>query len=198
MRIIAGTKKGMNLLSPKSEVSRPILDRVKESLFSVLYRYDMPVGKTVADIFCGVGSLGLEALSRGATAVTFVEKDPRVVQVLRKNIDRAGFADRAHVISAGAFRLAQTGFGDQAFDLIFVDPPYALSEDTSQGSKLGKLLTALADNLSQAGLIIVRTHKKTTLQQSYGGLNMIDRREWAKMTVTFLARSADDSEAGGS
>ena len=78
MRIIAGTKRGMKLLSPETRVSRPITDRVKESLFSVLYKYDLPEGKRVADLFSGVGSLGLEALSRAAAFVTFVERDAEV------------------------------------------------------------------------------------------------------------------------
>ena len=91
MRIIAGAKRGMHLLGPKTEGSRPITDRVKESLFSVLYKYDLPDGAVVADLFCGVGSLGLEALSRGAKCVTFVEKDQRIIAVLKKNIEKAGF-----------------------------------------------------------------------------------------------------------
>ena len=73
MRIIAGTKRGMKLLSPKTDISRPIIDRVKESLFSVLYKYDLPKDKMVADLFSGVGSMGLEAISRGAKWVTFGE-----------------------------------------------------------------------------------------------------------------------------
>ena len=88
MRIIAGKKRGFKLQSPKSDISRPILDRVKESLFNVLHKYDMPSGKVVADIFSGVGSLGLEALSRGARFVTFVEKDRKVSAVLEKNIEK--------------------------------------------------------------------------------------------------------------
>jgi 16S rRNA G966 N2-methylase RsmD len=81
-------------------VSRPITDRVKESLFSVLYKYDLPDGKIAADLFCGVGSLGLEALSRGAEFVTFVEKDPKIIATLKKNIEKAGFAGPATARSA--------------------------------------------------------------------------------------------------
>jgi len=108
MRIIAGSKRGMKLFSPKTDASRPITDRVKESLFSVLYKYDLPAvrqahrpersrrsGKIAADLFCGVGSLGLEALSRGAEFVTFVEKDPKIIATLKKNIEKAGFAGPA-------------------------------------------------------------------------------------------------------
>ena len=105
MRIIAGSKRGMKLLSPKSDVSRPIIDRVKESLFSVLYKYDMPEGKRVADLFCGVGSLGLEALSRGAEFVTFVEKDRRIVGTLKRNIEKAEFVKKSRVVTADAFSI---------------------------------------------------------------------------------------------
>ena len=88
MRIIAGTKRGMHLLSPKTCDSRPITDRVKESLFSVLYGYDLPADAVVADLFSGVGSLGLEALSRGAEFVTFVEQDPKIAATLNQNIEK--------------------------------------------------------------------------------------------------------------
>ena len=109
MRIIAGTKRGMKLLSPKTDVSRPITDRVKESLFNVLYKYGLPADKVVADLFCGVGSLGLEALSRGAEFVTFVEKDPKIVAILKKNIEKAGFAGESKVIRADAFKIGALG-----------------------------------------------------------------------------------------
>jgi len=94
----------MKLFSPKTDASRPITDRVKESLFSVLYKYDLPGGKIVADLFCGVGSLGLEALSRGAEFVTFVEKDPNIIETLKKNIEKAGFppSPRLRRTSAGS------------------------------------------------------------------------------------------------
>ena len=90
MRIIAGTKRGIRLLGPKTMASRPITDRVKESLFNVLYNYELPAGKRVADLFSGVGSLGLESFSRGAVSVTFVEKEPKIAVILRKNIEKSG------------------------------------------------------------------------------------------------------------
>ena len=105
MRIIAGSKRGMKLLSPKTTVSRPITDRVKESLFSILFKYDLPNGKFVADLFCGVGSLGLEALSRGAEFVTFVEKDMKIVATLNRNIEKAGFVKESKVVRANAFKI---------------------------------------------------------------------------------------------
>ncbi|MHC4185892.1 MAG: RsmD family RNA methyltransferase [Planctomycetota bacterium] len=125
MRIIAGEKRGMKLLGPRAGDTRPIIDRVKESLFSVLYKYGLPEGKVVADVFCGVGSLGLEALSRGAEFVTFVEKDPRVVVVLKKNIEKAGFAEQSKVLRADAFKVgAPPGPKEHEYDLVFVDPRF--------------------------------------------------------------------------
>ena len=87
MRIIAGQKRGMKLLSPKTTDTRPITDRVKESLFNVLQNYGSLEGKYVADLFCGTGSLGLEALSRGAKLVIFVDRGSGVIKSLKKNIE---------------------------------------------------------------------------------------------------------------
>ena len=191
MRIIAGAKRGMKLLSPKAQVSRPITDRVKESLFSVLYKYDLPNGKRIADLFCGVGSLGLEALSRGAGFVTFVEKDPKIIAILEKNIEKAGYAGESKVIRANAFKIgAPLDFDQQKYDLIFVDPPYSATRDVQAGSPLGGLLTLLSEQVSPDGIVVVRTHKRTELLEQYGRLEIIDRRRWGTMAVTILKQAS--------
>ena len=187
MRIIAGAKRGMKLLSPKAGNSRPIIDRVKESLFSVLFKYDLPKDKIVADLFSGVGSLGLEALSRGAAFVTFVEKDPKVIAVLEKNIEKAAFVEESKVIRADVFKIgAPLGFAEQRYDLVFVDPPYACTEDVSAGSPLGGLLTLICEQVITEGFVVVRTHKNTELLEEYGRLDVIERRQWGTMAVTIL------------
>jgi 16S rRNA (guanine966-N2)-methyltransferase len=183
MRIIAGTKRGMKLLSPPGRDSRPIIDRVKESLFNVLQKYDLPSGKTVADLFAGVGSLGLEALSRGASFVTFVENNPKIVPVLEQNIAKAGFGGQSKVIRADAFKV------DLSADLVFVDPPYADSIQAQAGSSLAILLTRLADFVAAGGFVVVRTHRDTTLSQTYGSLKIIERRQWGTMAVTILKKA---------
>src|SRR4030042_415361 len=140
IRMIAGAKRGMKLFSPKTQVSRPITDRVKESLFSVIYKYDLPNGKIVADLFCGVGSLGLEALSRGAVSVTFVEKSDDIADILEKNIAKGGFAGHPRGVRASAFRVgAPVGPSGERYDLVFVDPPYAVTQDVGPGSSLADL-----------------------------------------------------------
>ena len=91
MRIISGSKRGMRLLSTKGLDTRPITDRIKESVFSIMFKWGLPAEAVAADLFCGAGSMGLEALSRGARWVTFIDRDRRAVQVLEQNISRAGF-----------------------------------------------------------------------------------------------------------
>ena len=187
MRIIAGIKKGMNLLGPKTMVSRPITDRVKESLFSVLYKYDLPENAIVADLFCGVGSLGLEALSRGAKHVTFVDKDWETFQILKKNIAKAGFMQASKVIKGNAFntKLDITPVQDK-FNLVFVDPPYVKSKDTQSGSPLADLLNSLNEKMIQDGIAVVRTSSEVVLLDNYGTLQVIERRKWGTMNVNFL------------
>ncbi len=187
MRIIAGEKKGMKLLSPKTQVSRPITDRVKESLFSVLYKYDLPNGKTAADLFCGVGSLGLEALSRGAKSVTFVEQDPKVSAVLKKNIEKAGFVEESKVIRADVFKIGAS-VDEQKYDLIFVDPPYACTEDVGPNSPLSGLLDVLNCQIAPDGIVVVRANRSTELLERYDALQVIDRRKWGTMAVTILQK----------
>ena len=149
MRIIAGSKRGMRLLSPKGLASRPITDRVKESLFSVLFKYDLLDGRRVADLFCGVGSLGLEALSRGAEFATFVEQDARIISILEKNIAKAGFVKDSKLISANAFEIgAAVDCDGQNYSVIFFDPPYKATRQTNAGSPLAGLLNLLAEQLT--------------------------------------------------
>ena len=187
MRIIAGAKRGMKLLGPKTQVSRPITDRVKESLFSILFKYDLPSGKMVADLFCGVGSLGLEALSRAAEYVTFVEQDPKVLAILNRNIEKAAFVKESRVIKANAFK-AGAPVDEQDYDLVFVDPPYACTKDVGQDSPLSSLLDLLQRQIAPDGIVVVRANRCTELLKRYGVLQIIERRQWGTMAVTILQK----------
>ncbi len=177
------------MLGPKAQVSRPITDRVKESLFNVLYKYDLPNGEMVADLFCGVGSLGLEALSREAVSVTFVEKDPKIIAVLEKNIEKATFVKQSKVIRANAFKIGAP-VDQKKYGLVFVDPPYAHTRDVGAGSPLSGLLTLLGEQVATDGIVAVRTYKHTELLEQYGRLEIIDRRQWGTMAVTILQQAS--------
>lgn len=185
MRIIAGKKRGMKLLGPSSEISRPILDRVKESIFDVLYKYDVPDGKMVADLFCGVGSFGLESLSRGAIFVNFVEKDRKIASILEKNIAKADFLQETKVLRGNAFKIGAP-FDEEKYDLVFVDPPYPLTREVGVGSQLAGLMEILVGQVKEDGLVVVRTEKHVELEDAYGRLEVIDRRRWGTMNVAIL------------
>jgi 16S rRNA (guanine966-N2)-methyltransferase len=190
MRIIAGSKRGMKLLSPATRDSRPITDRVKESLFNVLYRYDLPADALVADLFCGVGSLGLESLSRGARFVTFVERDPGTVATLERNIEKAGFVRSSKVVTTDAFRVAPAvGTGQDDYNLIFVDPPYADSMNVGSDSPLAVLFDLWVNQMAADAIAVVRTSKEVTLLDRYGAFRAEERREWGTMAVTILSTS---------
>ena len=177
------------MFSPKTQVSRPITDRVKESLFNVLYNYDLPSGAIVADLFCGVGSLGLEALSRGAKFVTFIEKDARIIETLKKNIEKAGFVRQSKVLRANAFKTgAPVGSGEAQYGLVFIDPPYAATEDVGTNSPLSGLLDVLGKQVTDNGMVIVRTHRDVSLLEEYGQFRLAERRQWGTMAVTILTK----------
>lgn len=127
MRIVAGTLKGRRIKAPAGTKTRPTIDRVRESLFSSLVSLSGPDlgGGRVLDAFAGSGSLGLEALSRGASHVTFVEEDRAAMAVILANVEALGVGTRCTVRRMNAFSLAERGAPD-SFSLILLDPPYTL------------------------------------------------------------------------
>lgn len=188
------------MLSPKGRDSRPITDRVKESLFSVLYKYSLPKDKIVADLFSGVGSLGAEALSRGARSVTFVEKDPEIIVILKRNIEKAGLVKESKIIRANAFKIGAPAatwrehggpVDRQKYDLVFVDPPYSLTADAGEDSLLSGLLNILSEQVTPDGIVVVRTQKRTELLERYGRFEIIERRCWGTMAITILRQRSE-------
>lgn len=124
MRIVAGTFRGRRLAAPRGRDVRPTADRVREALFSILGDVD---GSVVLDLFAGTGAMGLEALSRGAAAATFVELDRQAHEVVCRNVD-ATVSDGQHateVIKGDATRVVRSlALAERRFDLVFFDPPY--------------------------------------------------------------------------
>ena len=196
MRIISGSKRGMNILPPNGSETRPITDRVKESIFDVLYKYNLIEGRYVGDLFCGTGSFGLEAISRGAKEAVFVDQDRRAIDVLRKNIEKAKFESQSKVVCGNAFKIgAPIGVGRKC-SLVFIDPPYDLSRESGRQSRLAGLLEILPEQITEDGLVVVRTEKMVKLLDSYGSLRIIDKRVWSNMSVAFLALKNDEQTSG--
>ena len=144
MRVISGSVGGRRLREPSGFDIRPTSDMVKESVFNIV-QFDIE-GRRVLDLFAGTGQLGIEALSRGAKRVVFVDKNPAAVKLIRENLRLCGFSDSASVFASDAFSYMR---GRETFDLIFIDPPY----DSSLAEKMLNAIIEF-DKLNPNGIII--------------------------------------------
>ena len=184
MRIIAGEHRGRKLLDPADDATRPVTDRVKQSLFDVV-RGRLPEAR-VFDVFAGTGSFGLESLSRGAKHATFFERHKPAVERLRRNIDTLGVAAATGVITADIFKFFQDAALPPA-DVVFLDPPYRYLND--KPDELRALIATLSGrHLAPGGLIVLRHDAKDDidLPPETCGVAESDRRRWGSMTVRFL------------
>lgn len=134
VRVIAGTHRGRRIVAPKGYATRPTADRVREALFSRLGSMDAVSGASVLDAFAGAGALGIEALSRGAAAALFVERDRAALAALRGNLDTLGLASSSAVIAGDVFATARRGrLPGAPFALLFLDPPYRIDKAEVRG-----------------------------------------------------------------
>lgn len=176
MRVIAGTARGRPLVAPRGTATRPIADRVKETLFAILA--DRVIDARVLDLYAGSGAVGIEALSRGSAHCDFVEHDRRAVTAIRQNLDRAGVADRAAVHQVDTLRFLAEPAGDR-FGLAFLDPPYA------QRAILAAL-ERLIGRLAPGATVVVKHHWRTPIPE-LPGLTRWRERRFGETALTFLA-----------
>ncbi len=205
MRVIAGMFRGRRLDAPEGMMTRPITDRVKETLFNILgHRFTQPGGLpdfAVLDVFAGTGGLGIEALSRGARSCVFVERDRRALRSLHQNIRRLRIDEICTVLSENAWTMRPPA-APEGFGLVFVDPPYRDSEDPL---RVVDLLERLAPALSAEGLIVYRQEARsrdvhvarTPPVQELRGLRCLDERRIGSMKLVFLGRTKDETEGAG-
>jgi len=154
VRIIAGSARGLRL-APVPDGTRPLADRAREGLFSSLgAEVD---GAAVLDLYAGTGAVGIEALSRGAARAVFVDSSMEAVRTIRENLGRAKLSDRAHVHRRDIAKAVHADLG--RFDLVFLDPPYALAGDV-----LEAVLAALAGRgtVSEGGLVVLTREIKNS------------------------------------
>jgi 16S rRNA (guanine(966)-N(2))-methyltransferase RsmD len=184
LRISAGEAKGRRIQLPKGGAVRPTQDRVREAVFNALG--DRVVGARVLDLFAGAGTLGIEALSRGADRVVFVERDPRTAEVLRGNLVASGFAGRAEVWRSDALRAVRLlGERGESFDLAFCDPPYG-------AGWVDRALAALARSrvVSPAGVVVVEAGHRDTVEAP-AEFRVMRRRTYGDTLVVFLGPAGD-------
>ncbi len=185
MRIIAGEFRGRRLLPPEGDVTRPITDRAKQSLFDVLAPH-IP-GSLVYDCFSGTGSMGLECLSRGASRAAFFDADRSAIQRLQQNIQALNVRDRCQVIPGNLFKwFASQPAPDRKADLIFLDPPYRFVRERRQ--ELTSLAGRMAAHLTPAGLVVFRHDAADVL--ALPPLHTVDQRTYGQMAIDLLGHAA--------
>lgn len=178
MRIIAGAAKGRKLDAPKSG-TRPMTGRARESIFAILSR--RIVGKRVLDLYAGSGSLGLEALSRGAVDAVFVEKSRRAAAIIEANIDRIDLGGHLRLSDVRAYLRSAKA----EFSVVFVDPPYA-DTDAEVESVLSLIDPVLADD----GVVVVHRQARSEIAAPEF-LRRVDERRYGDAVVTMMERAQE-------
>jgi 16S rRNA (guanine(966)-N(2))-methyltransferase RsmD len=181
MRVIAGSARGTRLLGPPSGTgARPITDRAKEALFSILG--PSLAGARFLDLFSGTGAVGIEALSRGAAEAVFVERHPAMVRTLRQNLEKTGLAGRARIARADVFEYLRRE--PEGFDVVYVAPP--------QYRRLWADALELLDQrpgwVAEGGQVVVQVHPVELEEVALRNLRETDRRDYGKVTLSFYDR----------
>ena len=183
MRVVAGELGGRRLVAPRGWRVRPTSDRVREAIFSALGEI---AGARVLDLYCGTGALGIEAISRGATAATLVDRD---IRAALGNVRNLGLHDRVDLVRADALhwlvpRATRQGEPPAPFELIFLDPPYRLADRLAP-----QLDQHLPKHLAPGGRVIVESSARRPLQLS---LPLLRERRYGGTVVTIHARPGDE------
>ncbi len=181
MRLTGGEARGRRLVSPRGTGTRPTSDRIRENLFNILGPLD---GLRVLDLFCGAGTLGLEALSRGAREAWFVDASPLPLRALEASVVRLGFQGRVHVVRArlpGWLGRIHDHAG--RFDLIMLDPPYGAPELQACLQILGR-----GNLLGEAGRVVAEHDRAQPIEPAYGALCRVDIRRYGRTVLSFYDR----------
>jgi 16S rRNA (guanine966-N2)-methyltransferase len=191
MRIISGTSKGRKLVTPKDLSLRPTSDRVKESIFNILR--GQTEGRVVLDLFAGTGNLGIEALSRGAKKVIFVEKERRAIRLIQKNLAQFSLREQSEVLPVDANRaigiLKQRG---NIMDLIFMDPPY------EQGL-IERTLRKLNSHpiFHRDSVLVVERHRREFFSATVFGWNLVRQRQMGETVISILTPAEGQASTEG-
>ena len=183
MRIISGNCKGKKILEPNDISTRPLKDMTKESIFNIILhsnKFNIDIkNSNVLDLFSGVGSFGLECLSRGSSFLTFIENYKEVLPILKKNIYNLNYQNNSSVIEKNIFDELNFETLNKKYDIIFVDPPY-------KKKKLPLLFKKIIESniLNQDGVIIIHRHKKEE-DEFPNNFNIIEKKTYGISKIVF-------------
>ncbi|MGZ3580795.1 MAG: 16S rRNA (guanine(966)-N(2))-methyltransferase RsmD [Syntrophales bacterium] len=180
MRIIGGDARGRIIYSPKQSQMRPTSDGIKESLFNILHA---PSGKSFVDLFAGCGSVGLEALSRGAAQVVFVEKNTAMVNAIKRNLRELSLGGKYEIMAIEAARaIRKLQNRGESLDVVFADPPYerGFVREIFRGLSGGNVL-------SEDGVLIIQHSVRENVEEQYtGDFILTDRRRYGDTHLSFF------------
>jgi 16S rRNA (guanine966-N2)-methyltransferase len=183
MRITGGTLRGRKLIAPKSASIRPMRDQVRAALFNIIN--DLASGSRFLDLFAGTGSVGIEALSRGASCAVFVDSAREAVQIIERNLQELGLHDRAKVLQEDVFQALERLHGQgERFDLVFAGPPYGQNLAHPTLEHLGTL-----DVLQEDAVVATEIFKKERVADRYPSLELFDERAYGDNLLKFYRRS---------
>ena len=186
MRVITGSIKGHRLKTIRNQALRPTAGKVKEALFDILQR-KIP-GSFFLDLYAGIGSIGIEALSRGAAHVTLVESNRAILNTLRQNIKRSGFETTSKVFGMTAAQFLRSKMhGALRFDILFLDPPY-------HGPESKKILPLLirSDIIKLNSVVVIEHFHKTEMESSIGLLRKRRTNHYGDTCLTVYQMDQDE------
>jgi len=186
LRVISGSAKGKKLKAPSGLNTRPITDMIKEALFNVLGPR-VPDSKML-DLFAGSGSVGVEALSRGAHTVVFVDNSNEAVKVVKENLNNCNFSSKYQVLRSDVFKaLGLLQRHDNRFDLIYIDPPFTNERIFNQ------IMTAIdeTDILEPDGIVIIRTPRRKEMPM-FNGLHKYRSNNYGESILHYYCRAEED------
>ena len=179
MRVVAGQAKGCRLKTPSGERIRPTADRVKEALFEIIGERIRDA--RVLDLFAGTGNLGIEALSRGAGSVLFIDADRSAVRLIGQNLDRTHLGDRAETWKTDArSAIARLKRTESRFEIVLLDPPYGYGQTKSILRRLHR-----EKLLSPRGLMVIEHDRRTDLPERIDSLERRDQRRFGDTMISF-------------
>jgi 16S rRNA (guanine966-N2)-methyltransferase len=181
MRVVSGSAKGRKIKSVPGDSTRPIADRVKVALFDILSG-DMP-GAQVLDLFAGTGSVGIEALSRGAKRAVFIDNDVMAIRTIRENLGSTGLAGQAEVLRLDSF-LYLNRRDHPRFDLIYIAPP----QYRGLWLQALELIDGRPDWLNEDGMAVVQIHPREYHDPGLKVLAEFDRRKYGNTLLLFYER----------
>ena len=181
MRVITGQARGMKLITLEGDDVRPTTDMVKEAIFSII-QFSVP-GAKVLDLFAGSGQLGIEALSRGASSCTFIDRNKAAVDAVRENLAHCKLVDSAKVENTDSLNFLK--LTPAKYDIAFLDPPYR------QGI-LDKAMPLLGRVMNEGAVAVCEHEKEYQPAESYGDLKLRKRYKYGKIMLSVYDKSSSD------